>query len=394
MMPPDWPTWLTIMLDGLRIARFFSLVKDALSRLYEAIRGRRALVPAGELMRYDDLYVSVMRDMLGEAHRSVGNAMRELRLSGLKNGVAKLSRLNRQLEALRGSLRPWSPVSWREKERYNKKILDYVNLAAVCECHSVYEGAEELLFSPDDMTILIDVSDNMINTMRKVKVLRNTLSWALRLPSPRDFLEALRSEALKRARGGERDRINIYDSVVKVAEAFILADSKRERDAHKIIAYDVLSAIRALSPVGKPIVRLDELWDKVRAVRPGIGLRELKKSIRYLWEEGLIPEVIEAGRRGPIAVLRPKGLEPEINEIITLVGRDGQLRRNGFTVLELASKMGWSEGVVERAIAEMEKYGRVWRRKMREGFIKWFIQELYEEGRGHEKGSAVEAQGG
>ncbi|RLI06819.1 hypothetical protein DRO32_05060, partial [Candidatus Bathyarchaeota archaeon] len=77
-----FPAWFTTMIDWLRIIRFFSYAKDALNWLYEAIRGRRAPMPAEELMRYDDLYVSVMRDMLGEAHRSIGKAMRELRLSG------------------------------------------------------------------------------------------------------------------------------------------------------------------------------------------------------------------------------------------------------------------------------------------------------------------------
>ena len=383
------------MIDWLRIIRFFSYAKDALNWLYEAIRGRRAPMPAEELMRYDDLYVSVMRDMLGEAHRSIGKAMRELRLSGHEDGILKLSRLSREFEGLLDDLRVWRPVSWGKKEKYSKKILDYVNLTAVCECHGIYERAEELMASLDETAIITKTSDDMIRAMSRVRTLRNTLSWALRLPSPRDFLEALRSEALKRMRSGRKDGIIIHDSVIRVAEAFVLADSKREKDAHKMIAYDVLSAIRALSPVGKPFVRLDELWDELRARVPGIGLRELKKCIKYLREEGVIPRVIEAGRRGPVAVLRPRGFVLEIDEIIKVVDSDDQLKRkakqDGFTALELVSKTGWSHEVVREVLAEMEDCGLAWRGPTQEGIIKWFIPEVGEEGGGHGKGYSVGA---
>ncbi len=388
-----FPNWFVLMMNWLGIAKLPVSVGSGLrwlKQLYEVVKEKRrhALVPAEELMRYDDLYVGIMKDMLSEAHRLTLDVMREFRLSGDRDVALRLGRLSRWLEDLRTGLKAWRPRE--EKRKYNREILDYVNLAAVCECHHVYEGAEVLTGLPEEAQAIHDASRGMAISMRKVRLLRNTLSWALNMPSPQEFLEALRSEALKKAGGIGDQAIDIYSGIVRVAEAFVIADSVRGREAHKRIAPYVLEAIRSLSPVGKPVVRLDELWTEVRVKVPSVGPEELKKSIDYLWNEGLLPKVVRAGKKGPVAVYRPEGLEPEIRELIRTVRSDDRLRLQGFDAVELMSVLGWSREVINEVLSEMEKAGLAWPRLTPEG-VKWFIPQLYGEGEGGGERAGLEA---
>ena len=104
-----FPNWFVLMMNWLGIAKLPVSVGSGLrwlKQLYEVVKEKRrhALVPAEELMRYDDLYVGIMKDMLSEAHRLTLDVMRELRLSGDRDVAFRLGRLSRWLEDLRTGL--------------------------------------------------------------------------------------------------------------------------------------------------------------------------------------------------------------------------------------------------------------------------------------------------
>ena len=367
------PVWVSSLASGLGLIRFLSYAKDALKRLYEAVRRKEKPLSAEELVRYDSLYINIAREMLGKAHKLFMRYARELRLAGLTEEAVGLGGIDRQLKHLREDLKVVLPPPGG---RYDKRVLDYVNLAVMRECHRIYELAEglpDLLGRGVDLTGL---SRDVSRAARKARMLRNLLSWALSHPSSRDFLEALRAEAVREM---DEEKAGIYGEVLEVAQILLMAELASEKKvSHKKLASEFLAVIRRLTPTGRPYVSLDKIYSELCGGLREVDAKTLKKSISYLEREGLIPEVRR--RQGSILVLRPEGLEPEIKKLVRLVKHDRKLREDGFSMAELMvhPELGWDKEVIEEVLEKMEESGLAWRRITSSG-PRWYIPAFYEE---------------
>ena len=378
------PVWVSSLASGLGLIRFLSYAKDALKRLYEAVRRKEKPLSAEELVRYDSLYINIAREMLGKAHKLFMRYARELRLAGLTEEAVGLGGIDRQLKHLREDLKVVLPPPGG---RYDKRVLDYVNLAVMRECHRIYELAEglpDLLGRGVDLTGL---SRDVSRAARKARMLRNLLSWALSHPSSRDFLEALRAEAVREM---DEEKAGIYGEVLEVAQILLMAELASEKKvSHKKLASEFLAVIRRLTPTGRPYVSLDKIYSELCGGLREVDAKTLKKSISYLEKEGLIPEVRR--RQGSILVLRPEGLEPEIKKLVRLVKHDRKLREDGFSMAELMvhPELGWDKEVIEEVLEKMEESGLAWRRITPSG-PRWYIPAFYYEEEAKAGAEAIE----